>query len=110
MKLITKLLLTTLTLLVVAAYVPGVNVEGFYPALVAAIVLGLLNLTARPILFVLTFPITVLTLGFFILIINASLFWFASSFIKGFTVDSFGAAFIGSLIVTIVSTLANRYL
>ncbi len=110
MKLITRLLLTTLTLLVVAAYVPGVHVEGLYPALIAAVVLGLLNLIVRPVLFILTFPITVLTIGFFVLIINASLFWFASSFIQGFTVDSFLAAFVGSLIVTVVSTLANRYL
>ncbi len=110
MKLITRLLLTTLTLLVVAAYVPGIEISGLYPALVAAVVLGLLNLFVRPILIILTLPITVLTLGLFILIINTALFWFASSFIEGFSVSGFWAAFLGSLIVTVVSTIGNRYI
>jgi putative membrane protein len=110
MKLIARLLLTTLALLVVAAYVPGVAIDGLYSAIMAAVVLGLLNLFVRPILVILTFPITLLTLGLFILIINASLFWFAATFIEGFSVTGFLPALIGSLIVTIVSTLGNKYL
>jgi putative membrane protein len=110
MKLITKLLLTALTLLIVAEYIPGINIDGFYPAIIAAITIGLLNLFVRPILFILTLPITIVTLGLFIIIINASLFWFAASFIDGFTVDSFGYALLGSLIVSIVSAIGNRYL
>ncbi len=110
MKLITKLLLTALTLLIVAEYIPGINIDGFYPAIIAAITIGLLNLFVRPILFILTLPITIVTLGLFIIIINASLFWFAASFIDGFTVDSFGYALLGSLIVSIVSAVGNRYL
>ncbi len=110
MKLIARLLLTTLALLVVAAYVPGVAIDGLSTAIVAAVVLGLLNLFVRPVLVILTFPITLLTVGLFILVINASLFWFASTFIAGFSVAGFLPAFIGSLIVTIISTLGNRYL
>lgn len=110
MKLIAKILLVTLALLVVAAYVPGVSIDGFYPALTAAIIIGLLNLFVRPILIILTLPISVLTLGFFILVVNASLFWFASSFIEGFSVTGFWPAFFGSLIVTVISTFGNRYL
>ncbi|KXJ99770.1 MAG: Membrane protein of unknown function [Parcubacteria bacterium OLB19] len=110
MKLITKLLLTSLTLLVVAEYVPGIDIEGFYPALVAAIVIGLLNLFVKPILVLLTLPITIVTLGLFIVVINASLFWFAASFIDGFSVDGFWYAVVGSLIVSIVSAIGNRYI
>jgi len=110
MKLIARLLLTTLALLAVAAYVPGVAIDGLYSAIMAAVVLGLLNLFVRPILVILTFPITLLTLGLFILIINASLFWFAATFIDGFSVTGFLPALIGSLIVTVVSTLGNKYL
>lgn len=110
MKLITKLLLTSLTLLVVAEYVPGIDIEGFYPALVAAIVIGLLNLFVKPILVLLTLPITIVTLGLFIVVINASLFWFTASFIDGFSVDGFWYAVVGSLIVSIVSAIGNRYI
>ena len=110
MKLVTKLLLVTLTLLLVASLVPGIEVDGFYTALIAAIVIGLLNLFVKPILVLLTLPITVLTLGLFLFVINAFLFWFAASFIEGFAVDGFLAALVGSLIVSIVSTFANRYI
>lgn len=110
MYLITKLLLTALTLLVVANYIPGIHIDGFYPAIVAAITIGLLNLFVRPILFILTLPITVLTLGLFMLVINAFLFWFAASFIDGFSVDSFWYALLGSLIVSVVSAIGNRYI
>ncbi len=110
MNLLAKLLLTALTLLVVATYVPGISIDGLYTALIAAVIIGLLNLFVRPILLILTFPITVLTVGLFILVINASLFLFAASFIDGFTVTGFWPALVGSLIVTIVSTIGNRYL
>jgi putative membrane protein len=109
MKLITRTLLTALTLLVVAAYVPGISITGLYPALIAAVILGFLNVFVRPVLVILTFPITIVTVGLFLLVINASLFWFAASFIDGFLVTGFGPALVGSLIVTLVSTFANRY-
>ena len=110
MKIIAKLLLIALTLLLVAEYVPGITVDGFYTALIAAVILGVLNLIVKPILFILTFPITVLTVGLFVLVINAALFWFAASFIDGFSVAGFWPALIGSLIVTVVSTIGNRFL
>ena len=110
MKLITRLLLTALVLLIVAEYIPGITVDGFYPALIAAIVLGLLNLFVRPILVVLTFPITILTLGLFMFVINAALFWFAATFIDGFAVATFFHALLGSLIVSVASAVFNKYL
>lgn len=110
MKIISRLLIVTLALLIVARYVPGVHIEGLYPAIIVAVVLGLLNLFVRPILIILTIPLTLLTIGLFVLVINASLFWFASTFIKGFSVTGFWPALAGSLIVSIVSTIGNRYI
>ena len=110
MRLITKLLLTALTLLLVAEYIPGIEIDGFYPAIIAAITIGLLNLFVKPILFILTLPITIITLGLFMIVINAVLFWFAASFIDGFAVDSFLHAMLGSLIVSIVSAVGNKYI
>ena len=110
MKLITRLLLTSLVLLLVAYYIPGIHVDGFYAAFIAAVVLGLLNLFVKPVLFILTLPITILTLGLFMFIINAALFWFAATFIDGFSVDSFGYALLGSLIVTVASAVVNKYI
>ncbi len=110
MKLVTRLLLTALVLLIVAEYIPGIEVSGFYAALVAAIILGLLNTIVRPVLLILTFPITIVTLGLFVFVINAALFFFAATFIDGFTVASFWPALLGSLIVSAASTLLNKYI
>ena len=110
MKIITKILLVAFVLLMVAQYVPGIIVEGVYPAIIAAIVLGILNILVKPILFILTLPINILTLGLFTFVINASLFWFAASFVDGFAVTNFWYALFGSVLVTAVSSFANRYL
>jgi putative membrane protein len=107
---ITRILFTALTLLVLAEFAPGIEIEGVYIAIISSIILGLINVTVRPILVFLTLPITILTLGLFIYIINTLTFWFASSFIDGFNVDGFWWALIGSATVSISSYLANRYL
>jgi len=108
LKLISKILLVALALLVTAEIIPGVEIRGLYIALIAAVILGVLNLVVRPILVLLTLPINILTLGLFTLVINAALFGFAASFIEGFAVDGFISALVGSLIVSIVSTVGNR--
>ncbi len=110
MILVNRLLLTALTLLVVAAYIPGIHIEGVYPAIISAVTIGFLNLFVRPILFILTLPITIITLGLFMVFINASLFWFTASFIDGFSVDTFWHALLGSLIVSVVSAVGNKYI
>lgn len=108
MKTITRVLLIALTLLILSAYVPGIEVAGFYPATLTAIILGLLNLFIRPILVILTLPITLLTFGLFSIVINAALFYFAASFIQGFTVASFAHAVLGSLVVSVVGNFGRR--
>ena len=102
MQLIFRLLINALAILAVAYFVPGVAVTGFYTALIVALVLGLLNVIIKPILLILTLPITILTLGLFTFVINALLFWFVGTVIKGFTVEGCVPAFIGALIVTVI--------
>ena len=100
MKLIAKWLLSAMALLFVAYVYQGVEVRSFGSALLAAFVIGLLNLLVRPVLVVLTLPVTVLTLGLFLFVINALMFWAAASVLDGLHVRSFLAALVGSLIYT----------
>ncbi|MCA9365605.1 phage holin family protein [Candidatus Kaiserbacteria bacterium] len=110
MKFIARVLLVALALLVIAEYVSGIHIEGGYAAVISALILSILNGIVRPVLIILTFPITILTLGLFILVINASLFWFAASFIEGFSVDGFLPALIGSVIISIISTIGQKFI
>lgn len=98
MKIIVRWLLLAAALLLVAHLYPGVVIASFGSAMIAALVLGLLNTLLRPLLVLLTFPVTVLTLGLFLFVINALMFYFAASMLSGFHVTGFGAALIGSLI------------
>jgi putative membrane protein len=98
MKLIVRWLLLAAALLLVAYLYPGVTVAGFGAAMLAAFVLGLLNTLVRPLLVLLTLPVTVVTLGLFLFVINALMFWAAASVLQGFGVTGFAAALIGSLI------------
>lgn len=109
-NIIIRILLGALALLLVAEVVPGISVDGLYPAVIAAIVLGLLNGIVRPILVILTLPVTIVTLGLFIFVINAALFLFAASFIAGFSVSGFWVALLGSVLVSVVTTVGNRLL
>ena len=97
-------------LLLIAYLYPGVEVQGFAAALIAALVLGLVNALVRPILIVLTLPVTVLTLGLFIFVINALLFWFVAEIVHGFAVTGFGAALVGSLLYSLFTLVTSRLL
>lgn len=108
LKLATKILAVVFALLLIAEYVPGFAVSGFYTALIVAVILGVLNVTVRPILFVLTLPITILTLGIFLFILNAVLLWFVASFVEGFEIDGFVPALIGAFLISAVSWIVNR--
>ena len=98
MKLIVKWLLSAAALLAVAYLYSGVVVTSFASALIAAAVLGALNMVVRPILVLLTLPVTVVTLGLFLFVVNALMFWAAASLVGGLAVAGFGAALVGSLI------------
>lgn len=110
MYLILRWVLNALVLLGVAYFVPGIQVSGFYAALISALVLGLVNAVIRPLLILLTLPVNILTLGLFTLVINAFLFWFVSTVVKGFTVAGFWPAFWGALLFSLVSWLLSELL
>ena len=107
MKTILTWLLAACALLLVAYLYPGVQVQNFTSALIAAFVIGLFNMVLRPILVVLTLPVTVITLGLFLFVINALLFWAAASLLDGFHVNGFGAALLGSLIYSAIMLLVD---
>src|SRR3990170_6632708 len=88
--------------------VPGIEVTGYGPVIKAAVLLGLLNLFIKPVLFVLTLPINLLTLGLFTLIINGFLLWLVGQLITGFDVSGFFASVLGALVISVLSVLVNR--
>lgn len=103
-------LFQSLAILVAAYLIDGIRVSGFPSAILAAAVLGFLNAFLRPILLLLTLPINILTLGLFTFVINALLLMMASGVIGGFEVDGFGAALLGSLLISVVSWLLTTYI
>ena len=110
MKLILKWLLSAAALLFVASIYDGVQLKGYQAALIAAFVIGLLNTLVRPILVILTLPVTVVTVGLFLFVINALMFWAAASLLDGFNVTGFWAALIGSVIYSVLSMIINSAL
>ena len=100
---IVRWVVTALAVLALPSLFSGVHVEGFGSALAVALVLGLLNAILKPVLIFLTLPLTLVTLGFFILVINGLMLWITSHWVNGFTIDSFGTSFLASLFVSLVS-------
>ncbi len=110
MYLLARWLINALALLAAAYLVPGVSVSSLYVALVVALILGFINAVIRPILLVLTLPINILTLGLFTFVLNGLLFWFVSSFVRGFAVDGFLPAVVGSFVVSVLSGIGSQFL
>lgn len=107
MRLLLVWLVNTVSLIAVAYLMPSISVASFWTALIAALVLGLVNAVIRPILVILTLPATILTLGLFIFVINGLLFWFVGSFIEGFHVQGFWAGFFGAIVYSLISWLLS---
>jgi putative membrane protein len=107
LKLLLVWLINALALLALPYIVPSVQVDSFYTALIAALVLGFVNTLIRPLIVLLTLPVTVLTLGLFIFVINGLLFWFVASFVKGFSVAGFWSAFFGAIVYALISWAAS---
>ncbi|PIE68211.1 MAG: hypothetical protein CSA23_00075 [Deltaproteobacteria bacterium] len=99
----------TVTIFMAAYFIDGIRVTGLPSAILSAAVLGILNAFFRPILLLLTLPLTILTLGLFTFVINAILLMMASGVIGGFEVDGFGAALLGALFISVVSWLLNTF-
>jgi putative membrane protein len=100
-------LITTIAILLAAYLIPGIRIAGAGAAVIAAAILGILNALLKPILVVLTFPLTIVTLGLFLLVINALMFLLAGALVRGLEVKSFWAALLGSLVVSVVSFIAH---
>jgi putative membrane protein len=107
MKTIVKWLLSAAALLAVAYLYDGVQIKSYSAALIAALVIGLFNMILRPVLVVLTLPVTIISLGLFLFIINALMFWAAAGMLDGFHVNGFGAALLGSLIYSALGVLID---
>lgn len=107
MKLILRWLINALALLAITQLFAGFQVDGFYYALIAALIIGLLNAVIRPALLVLTLPINALTLGLFTFVINALIIWFVSSFVEGFAIDGFLTALGAAIVLWAVSVITN---
>lgn len=110
MKLLLVWIINALSLLALPYIFSSIRVDSFYTALIVALILGLINALIRPILFVLTLPITILTLGLFIFVLNGLLFWFVASFVAGFSVAGFWPAVFGAIVYSLISWAASSLL
>ncbi len=105
-----RTLITILGLLLASAIIPGVTIQGTGSVILAAILLGLVNGFVRPVAFLLTLPITLLTLGLFLFVLNAAMFGLVAALLDNFVVSGLWAAIFGSLVVSITSTVASWYI
>lgn len=108
MDLMMRWLLNAVALGLTAWIVPGIRVSGPMALIVAALVVGLLNAVVKPVLVVLTLPLTIVTVGLFLLVLNALLFWLAAALVPGFQVGGFWSAFLGAIVMTILGWTIAR--
>lgn len=102
-----RVVLNTLAIAIAPSFIPGVEVDGIVPAAAGGLLLAIINAVVRPVLVILTLPITIFTLGLFILVVNGLCFWFVAYVIDGFRVTGFWPAVFGSLVVSVVSWIAG---
>ncbi|MWB95577.1 phage holin family protein [Flavobacterium sp. GA093] len=108
MKLLLRILATALLVLLIGHFMTGIHVVSFTTAVIVAVVLGLLNVFIKPILVILTFPVTIITLGLFLLVINAVIVLLCTKIVGGFHVDTFWTALLFSIILSILQSIANK--
>ena len=108
MRIILKILVTVAALFVAEALISGIEVESFYIALIVALLLGVVNLTIKPILTIFNFPINLLTLGLFSFVINGLLLWFIASFVDGFSVSGFWIAVLGAFVISLFKSIGEK--
>lgn len=108
MKLLVKILVTSVLVLLIAHFMPGIVVDSFVTAIIVAAVLGLLNIFIKPILVLLTLPATILTLGLFLFVINALIILMCSNLVSGFSVNSFWTAMFFSIVLSVSQSIAQK--
>ena len=102
-----RVVVNVLAIVLASSIVPGIRLDGVLPAIAAGILLGVINAVVRPVLIVLTFPITLVTLGLFLLVLNGLCLWLVAGVVKGFYVDGFWAAVLGALVVSVLSWIVT---
>jgi putative membrane protein len=107
---ITRWLIITVAILLSSMFIPGIRIDSLATAVIAAGLLGIINVVIRPIFIILTLPLNILTLGLFSFVINAFLLKLVAFFVQGFEVDGFLAALFGALVISLVNWLANRFI
>lgn len=110
MYVLLRWIINAIVIVLIAQYLPGISVTGWYAAFITALILGLLNAVIRPLFLLLTLPINIVTLGLFTFVINALLFWFVGTVVKGFVVVGFWPAFWGALIMAILNWIVSTVL
>jgi putative membrane protein len=110
MHFLLRLIINGIVFYLIAMYVPGIHANSFGAAVLAAFIFGIVNAIIRPVVLLLTLPFTILTLGLFIIIVNALMFWLATWIAPGFRVDGFTPALIGGVIMMIVGFITNHLL
>lgn len=108
MKLLVRIIVTSVLVLLIAHFMKGVHVEGFVTALLVAVVLGLLNIFIKPIFVLLTMPFTIVTLGLFLLVINAIIILLCTNIVGGFSVDTFWTALLFSIVLSISQSIMYK--
>lgn len=109
MGVLVRIVVNAATIAVAAALIPGIELRGAGAALIAGLVLGVVNAVVRPILFVLTLPLTLVTLGLFLFVLNALCLWLTATVVPGFVIRGFGSAFLGALVVSAVSWILTAF-
>lgn len=110
MRLIVNVLITALLVFLLANFLPGVHVDGFASSIWVVIVLSLLNFIVKPILKLISLPITIISLGLFLFVINALIVWMCSGLVSGFSIDGFWSALLFSLVLSIVQSIVGGLL
>jgi putative membrane protein len=107
--LIVRWVLNAFALYIVAKILPGIHLSDFFSALIAVVVIGLVNALIKPLLFLLTLPVTIVTFGLFALVLNALMLMLASALTPGFKIDGFGTALLGSILLSVITTVLHSF-
>jgi putative membrane protein len=110
MGILIRIVVNSLAIIVAAQVIPGIELKGMLSALAAGLILGVVNAVVRPVLLLLTFPITLLTLGLFLFVLNGLCLWLTSALVSGFEIHGFWSAIFGALLVSLVSWVLNAFL
>jgi len=109
MKIVVKIVVMALALMGLPKFIPGIHVTGFYYALVAAVVIGAVNLLIKPLISLITLPVNMFTLGIFGLLVNGGLLWLVALYVPSFTISTFTAAFLGALVLAVIHWIVAKF-